>query len=320
MNARVIVNPVSGADDAPERLKEINERLRAALGEVDIVMTVGPGDAERLARQAARDQVGRLFVAGGDGTLNEAVNGLAQEDALERTELSVLPLGTGNDFAHGLGIPTDLSAALEIGAAGTLLPLDVGTLNDRCFVNVSAGGFIAEVSDAVSPQLKTIAGRMAYLIGGAQVLGEYEAPEARIRLRQPDGVFERQMRVQLFAVCNSRFIGGGRTIAPHAVIDDGLLDVCIVEAMPALEFVALLTRMSGGEHVRDARVLYFQAAEIDVDLPSAIKVNTDGEVIEARSCRYRLRRGGARFRSGPSPFARAADAAPLQWAPAATGG
>ena len=91
----------------------------------------------------------------------------------------LLPLGTGNDFAAALGIPSDIDAALQVFQDGHTVDVDVGRLDDRVFVNISAGGFVAEVSDAVTPQLKTIAGRLAYLIGGAQTLLSFEPVRAR---------------------------------------------------------------------------------------------------------------------------------------------
>src|ERR671916_1882344 len=183
MKSRLIVNPVSGTDSGPDYLQAINERLRASLGEMDIVMTTGPCDAADAAESAARDgRYERLFVAGGDGTLNEAVNGVARVPrGLERITFGVIPLGTGNDFAAALGLPEDVAGSVEILLAGRTVLADVGMLNERRFVNVSAGGFVAEVSDAVNPQLKTVAGKLAYLVGGAQVLFEYEPVGVRVR-------------------------------------------------------------------------------------------------------------------------------------------
>jgi len=165
MKSRLIVNPVSGTDAAPDYLQTINERLRESLGEMDIVMTVAAGDASASAAQAARDGYERLFVGGGDGTLNEVINGVASvEGGLGQITFGLIPLGTGNDFAGALGIPEEVDAAISILLEDRTLEVDVGMLNDRHFVNVSAGGFIAEVSSAVNPQLKTVAGKLAYLI------------------------------------------------------------------------------------------------------------------------------------------------------------
>ena len=304
MKSRLIVNPVSGTDAAPDYLQTINERLRESLGEMDIVMTVAAGDASASAAQAARDGYERLFVGGGDGTLNEVINGVASvEGGLGQITFGLIPLGTGNDFAGALGIPEEVDAAISILLEDRTLEVDVGMLNDRHFVNVSAGGFIAEVSSAVNPQLKTVAGKLAYLIGGAQVLMEYEHANLRLRVVENERVVEREMGMEMFAVCNSRLVGGGRLVAPQAVINDGLLDVCIVETMPTLDFINLLTSVSGGTHVEDPRVLYFRAREIDLHFDRTIKVNTDGEVLDAADCSYRILPRAARFLAGDAPYA-----------------
>ena len=304
MKSRLIVNPVSGADAAPDYLQAINERLREAVGELDIVMTVAAGDALNMAERSAREGYERLFVAGGDGTLNEALNGVAKvEGALARVTFGLIPLGTGNDFANALGLPEDVDEAIDILLEGRTLEADVGLLNDRHFVNVSAGGFIAEVSDAVNPELKSLTGKFAYLIGGAQVIMNYEHVDVRARVVTAGGeAVEIEEGLEMFAVCNSRLVGGGRLIAPDAVINDGLLDVCLVAEMPTLEFVGLLTSVSAGEHVEDERVDYFRAREIDLRFSRRIKVNTDGEVLEADACRYRVLPRAARFLAGDAPY------------------
>jgi len=304
MKSRLIVNPVSGSDAAPDYLQTINERLREAIGDMDITMTVAAGDALRLAEAAAHDGYEQLFVAGGDGTLNEVLNGVASvEGALERITFGLIPLGTGNDFADALGLPEDVDAAINILLENRTVQVDVGRLNERFFINVSAGGFIAEVSDAVNPQLKSIAGKLAYLVGSAQVLLDYEPVGLRLSSVEDGKTTQRDMNMQMFAVCNSRMVGGGRMIAPHAVIDDGLLDVCVVEAMPTIEFLSLLMRISGGDHVEDERVAYFRASEVEIEFNRTIKVNTDGEVLETDRCRYRIMPHAARFLAGAAPFA-----------------
>jgi diacylglycerol kinase family enzyme len=156
------------------------------------------------------------------------------------------------------------------------------------------------VSEAVTPQLKTIAGRLAYLIGGAQVLFEFEPVGASITM-QP-GSIHLSRPLYTFAVCNSRLIAGGRLIAPAALIDDGLLDVCLIESMSALEFVALLRKVADGAHVDDPRVLYYQVESLRIDLDRAVNVNTDGEVFEDRCCEYRVRPKAVRFLAGDSAF------------------
>lgn len=304
MKSRLIVNPISGTDAAPDYLQTINERLRASTGDLDIVMTIAPGDARRAAESAAREGYERIFVGGGDGTLNEVVNGVARVGGgLARVTFGLIPLGTGNDFAAALGLPEDVETALEILLAGRTVEADLGFLNERCFVNVSAGGFIAEVSDAVDPRLKSVAGKLAYLIGGAQVLFEYEHVGARLRVVEEERTSEREMKLEMFAVCNSRLVGGGRLIAPHAVINDGAFDVCIIEEMPTLEFVRLLSSVPAGDHIEDERVTYLRARELELQFDRRIKVNTDGEVLETDRCLYRISPRAARFLAGDAPYA-----------------
>ena len=289
MKARLVMNPVSGADTAADYLPLINSRLRERVGLMDIVITVAEGDAQSAAEQAIREGYDHLFVAGGDGTLNEVLNGvMAVPNGLARVTLGIIPLGTGNDFAAALGYPEDVEAALDLLVSSTAIPVDVGVLNGRYFLNVSGGGFIAEVSDAVDTQLKSLAGKLAYLIGGAQVLMSHEPIQTKLVWN--DGVRDERLQVELnaFAVCNAQQIGGGRLIAPDAVFDDGLLDVCLIEAMPTIEFVALLRRVSSGDHVDDERVRYFRASEIQMQFDRLVKVNTDGQVLEAAECNYRL--------------------------------
>ena len=299
MKAKLILNPVAGTDSATEHLTLINNRLRERVGAVDIVVTVGPGDATQVAARAVRDGYDHLFVAGGDGTLNEALNGVGSiPDGFDRMTFGVIPLGTGNDLATALGFPENIDAALQLLLESRAVRVDIGQLNDRFFVNVSAGGFIAEVSDTVNPQLKTVAGKLAYLIGGAKVVFQYESVRTRLE-HAPAGIAS-DMSLNMFAVCNSRLIGGGRLIAPYAIADDGLLDVCLVETMATADFVALLTRVSTGGHVSDDRVTYFQTAELDLSFDRPIKVNTDGQVLEVDRCSYRVIPRAGRFLAPPS--------------------
>jgi diacylglycerol kinase (ATP) len=294
--ARVILNPVSGGDTAPDYATAISHRVREHYDAVEVVLTGAPGDAERAARVAVDDGCGLVVAGGGDGTLNEVINGIAGAGALDRTTLGLVPLGTGNDFAAALDIPADVEGALDVLAVGHRRTVDLGSVNGRVFANISGGGYIAEVSVAVTPQMKSIGGRLAYLVGGAQALFEFEPVRATI-VAEPTGT-RLGAGLYAFAVCNARLIGGGKLIAPRAVIDDGLLDVCLIEDMPALEFVALLRRVAEGSHMDDPRVRYLQATKLTLSFDRQILVNTDGEVLEAAECEYRVLPGAATFIAG----------------------
>jgi diacylglycerol kinase (ATP) len=280
--------------------QDLAARLRSAYAGVEVSFTTGDGDAREAAALAAADGCTTLFVAGGDGTLNEAVNGVADASALDRVRFGIIPLGTGNDFAAGLDIPADVDQAMEALLRGRELQVDLGRANGRIFLNTSGGGYIAEVSVNVTPQLKTVAGRLAYLIGGAQALLEYEPVRATVRAEP--GEVRLGLGVYAFAVCNSRLIGGGRLIAPEAILDDGLLDVCLIEAMSAVEFVALVRKVADGDHVNDPRVRYLQASSVVLEFEREIHFNTDGEVLPAVRCEYSVLPRAATFLCGEKPF------------------
>jgi diacylglycerol kinase (ATP) len=268
---------------------------------MDIVMTIGEHDATFLAAQSLRDGYDYLFVAGGDGTLNEVLNGVAAiPGKLSQVTLGVIPLGTGNDFAATLGLSPDIEQSLDLLVKSEPADVDVGVVNDRYFLNVSGGGFIAEVSDAVDTELKSVAGKLAYLIGGAQVLLTHEPVMTEIDWQGDGQSGHERLALHAFAVCNARQIGGGRLIAPDAVIDDGLIDVCLIESMPTVEFVALLRRVSSGDHVDDERVRYFRAREVTLSFDRVVKVNTDGQVLEANRCHYRVLSRAVRILKPPS--------------------
>src|SRR5215216_3139330 len=160
MRARVIANPKSGTDRATEFLPLIDERLRTVIHDLDITLTSTADDAERARGGAVDDRCDALYVAGGDGTLNAVLRGLLARDAMRAMPIGLIPLGTGNDFARALDLSGDPMAALEVLLEGRVLDVDIGMLNDRPFANTSAGGFSADVSEAVSEALKEVAGKL----------------------------------------------------------------------------------------------------------------------------------------------------------------
>lgn len=304
MRCRLIVNPVAGHEQAGAHLDPILQQLRAVATELDVVVTEQDGDGRQAAFEAAEAGFDHLFVAGGDGTLNEVLNGVGRADAFDRVTFGLIPLGTGNDFAQALGLTKDVDLAVQVLLGSQSVVVDVGRMNEIFFVNVSAGGFIAEVSEAVDSKLKSITGRLAYLLGGAPVLLDYEPVPATIELLEPEAPLPRlTVELQMFAVCNSRLVGGGHAIAPYALIDDGQLDVCVVEGMAPLEFLRLLAQVPSGQHVTDPRVFYGRARGINLSFGRSIKVNTDGEALSLSSCEYRVLPGAARFLCAPdAPF------------------
>ncbi len=295
MHVHLIVNPAAGTAGDRGPLESLRLGWRAAGHQVEVRETAGRADAERMAREAALAGAGMVVSAGGDGTLNEVINGVASVDgALSRCAIGLLPAGTGNDFARALGIeePEQAVAAL---LAGHTRQVDLVALNTRVFLNASAGGFTAETSANVTSDLKQAVGPLAYVIGGARAVVEYEP--VRVRVEAEGRVIETDL--QLFAVCNGPYIGGGHQLAPTARPDDGVMEVCLVRATSTLDFLALLPRLSSGDHVDDEDVAYFRTREATLTFARSIRVNTDGEVLEASRCHYQMRPGAVRMVAPP---------------------
>lgn len=304
----LIINPTAGPDQGAELTPRIVARLRARFETVDVVTTAGRGDGTPAARDAVSAGYDCVLAGGGDGTLNEVLNGVVEADRPpDHVLMGIVPLGTGNDFARALGIPADIDLALDRLVAAPERRVDAARLDDRWFINTSAGGFIAEASDVTNEGLKTAAGKLAYLVGGAQALWSFTPVRANVRF--PAGVHRLSsslgsssanpdiagLELYAFAVCNAPTIGGGRLIAPYGDVADGLLDVCLIETMSAVEFVNVLRKVTDGEHLSDERVAYYRAAEIMFEFDRAIKVNTDGEVKEVVECEYKVMPNALRF-------------------------
>jgi diacylglycerol kinase (ATP) len=315
MRARLIVNPKSGANRAAALLPSIIERLRTLYRDVDVTMTTGPDDAERAAARAVAERCDAVYVGGGDGTLNAALRGLIAADrAVAPLPVGIVPLGTGNDFAKALGLGEDPDAALDELLDPRVVAVDLGLLNDRPFVNVSAGGFVAEVSDSASEGLKDATGKLAYLIAGAMALLGTEPFSTRLVIHD-DGaapIDGPALDLQMFAVCNARLIGGGYEIASDALVDDGVLDVLVVPRMTRLELVATLQRLASGDAAADRGVRRFRSGRFDLEFDRPVRVNTDGEVNETDRCQYRVLARAARFFAG-NQVARHMTSVPVTW-------
>ena len=249
---------------------------------VDVRVTFERGDAEWIAREAAAKGVDVVVAAGGDGTLNEVVNGLDGYD----TALGVVPLGTANDFARQAGIPADADHAMDVILLRKPVRIDTASLNGRRFLNVSTGGIGAEATAETPPQAKASLGQLAYAISGLRKLADFEPYHAVFR----SGGFVLELDFLMFAVGSGLAAGGGTMVTPHASTTDGLIDLCIVERMPRREFARTVLRLRHGEHVGEEGVHYLRFNDITIEGTRPISVNVDGEVSDATRLCYRARK------------------------------
>lgn len=269
--ARIIYNPTSGREIFKKHLAEVLQKLENAGYETSCHATTAEGDATKAARLAVERRFDLVVAAGGDGTINEVVNGLAEQEFIPK--LGILPTGTTNDFARALHIPRDIEAAADIIAKGDSIPVDIGRINDKYFINIAGGGRITELTYEVPSKLKTMLGQLAYYLKGIEMMPSIRSTEVTIEY---DGkIFEGEAMLFLVGLTNS--VGGFERLAPNASINDGLFSLLILKKTNLADFIRIATLALRGEHVNDPHVIYTQANRIKVHSTEKVQLNLDGE-------------------------------------------
>lgn len=275
MKSLLIVNPAAGQGRPPEALEALQTALAPVLGGVTV--TQERGDAERAARAAAGDGYDAVLAAGGDGTVNEVVNGLlAAGGAGGALPLGLVPLGTQNVLASELGLPADPDATLALLRAGRTRRMDVGLAGGRHFVLMAGFGFDAQVVGEVLRPVKALLGPAAYALAAAGALAKYRSTHIRLRL---DGE-EVRSEAFLVVVANAASYAYRQIkLAPFAALDDGWLDVCVFERARgdrvgfASQMMAVLVR----RHLRDPRVRYYRGKHLVLESDPPIQGQMDGD-------------------------------------------
>ncbi len=277
MNARIIINPSAGRQFFQRNVARIIEKLsrEKVLREVATVYTHGAGDAYEAASRLRPGEVDFVLAVGGDGTVNEVVNGLIHSGA--QIPLSILPAGTVNDFAYAMKLPRDVAPYCSMIKDFRTVPIDVGKAGDQYFLNVAAGGMLTDVAYKVPSESKTVLGRMAYYIEGAVNLPSqiYRSIPFHVKAEGVDVCRDSL----LFTVSNTTSVGGFRKLAPKASTGDGLLDVMIVHKPAFGDFMPLVVQLMLGEHDRNPIVTYFQTSrvEIQANIEESVQLDLDGE-------------------------------------------
>lgn len=229
-----------------------------------------------------RNQVDRVIVAGGDGTLNWAIEGLLDT----QLPLGILPLGTANDLARTLGIPLTLPEACQVIVQGKLARIDLGWVNNRYFFNTGSMGLTVQVGRQLSREMKHRWGVLAYGATALQILRTSQPFWAEVRV---DGSEVRRMRSVLIVVANGRYWGGQLTIAQNASVTDQKLHVCSLNIEHWWQIVPVLPSLWAGNYTNDAGwVAGFECQEVEICTLSPLDINTDGESTVSTPAHFRV--------------------------------
>ncbi|WLV25315.1 diacylglycerol kinase [Aciduricibacillus chroicocephali] len=269
--ARIIYNPTSGREVFKKELANVLQSFEQAGYETSAHATTCEGDAIEAASKAVENGFDVVVAAGGDGTINEVINGIAPAE--NRPRLGVIPTGTTNDFARALGIPRDIKKAVQIIVEGESMPLDIGKVNERYFMNIAGGGKLTELTYEVPSKLKTMLGQLAYYMKGIEMLPSLKPLSARIEL--DDEVIEED--IMLFLVGNTNSIGGFEKLAPDADLEDGLFDVLILKKTNLAEFIHIASLALRGAHLGAKQIIYRKSSHVKVTAEDKMQLNIDGE-------------------------------------------
>ncbi len=288
MHLRVILNPTAGSGAAARKRAAIVGALTAGGAAPEVVQTEGPGDAGRLVRQARAEGVECVVLVGGDGTLNDAVQGyLGADGQLESgPELALIPSGTGGDFRRTFGIGDDLAEAAERVLRAEPRPVDLGLLSvtshegkrvKRAFINITSFGIGGLTDRIVNSSPKWIGGKAAFFMGTLRAMLVYRNAPVRVRV---DGSVWLEAPIFNVALANGRYFGGGMMIAPDADPGDGLIDVVALHDMTRIQSALLAQHIYKGAHLSQPGVSVTRGKLIEAEPLAAgteVLVDMDGE-------------------------------------------
>ncbi len=276
--AKVILNPVSNHGETKKTIPKIKALLKPRISS-EIILTKRPKEAVEIAKEAKGFDL--LIVVGGDGTVHEAVNGLLVSKNQE-TALAVIPSGSGNDFAKMIGMPKNISLAVEKILEGKVKYVDVGKINERYFVNSLGIGFdarVAHLTNEIKNEVKK-SGLLLYLISLFRILRK-DFYTYEVQISVDEGAL-RNKNITLIAANMGKTYGGGFKITPLAKNDDGYIDVCVVDSLTRNQIPFRLPFVILGKHLWMKKVHYYTAKKLIIKSKKEIPAHLDGELIKAK--------------------------------------
>ena len=284
-----IYNPMAGGG-SERKIRQAVHELENLGGVLEPLPTPGPGSARAIARDAAAAGAGRIIIAGGDGTINEVINGIGESDI----ELAIIPVGTANVLAKALSVPMQIRDACRLAMRGEIIRLDLGLAGDRYFALMAGIGFDALTIKNLDPLLKKTLRHAAYPISGIKTLITEELPLISVTAGE-------HMTEGYFVVAaNSRYYGGRFGPTPLAHMQDGLLDFCVLKEKNIPDMLRFWVSSLRREQLEEPTAEYFRAGSAHISCPagSQVLVQTDGEVVGELPMDVSVIPGALRIRAG----------------------
>jgi diacylglycerol kinase (ATP) len=277
-----LVNPASANGSTGRAWPEIAHRAAAAGLAGEALFSEGPGGIAKVAERAAGMGAKRVVVVGGDGTVNEAVNGLLSVGVGKEVELAVIPRGTGTDFVRTFKIPTKVDEAIAIARDGAVRAIDAGRVDYRAwdgsagrafFVNVASAGMSGAVAMRANSTSKALGGKASFLWATLAVFARWRNVEVSVEV----GDQHRAGSMLDVIVANCEWLGGGMHMTPNAKPDDGLFDVLLIGDVTKRDLVQTLPKIYRGTHLPHPKAEELQGATVRVDAETPLPVELDGE-------------------------------------------
>ncbi len=281
-----IVNPKAGKEKSLGLIPFIEEYFKDKDEEFCIRVTEYPGHATELAKEYSSQGKCRIYSIGGDGTVNEIVNGIAGSESV----LGVIPTGSGNDFIRSVHTPFEIKDMILSTINGEEKSIDLAKVNDKYFINISSIGFDAEVvfnADKFK-KVRGITGSMAYVLSIIYTIFIKKVCNINIDI---DGK-KIKLKAILAAIANGRYYGGGIIPTPDAKLDDGLFDICMVTDLSRIKMLGLFPKYMKGQHAQLKQVSFYKGKKISIESDEDLCLNIDGEIVTAKTVAFEIIENG----------------------------
>jgi YegS/Rv2252/BmrU family lipid kinase len=292
-----LVNPASGNGATGRRWPELARRASALGLQGDTLLSERPGHLIELAREAVDSGATLVVAVGGDGTLNEVVNGVVGRGV----ELASIPLGTGMDFGRTYDVPTKFEDAVRVALEGDVRTIDAGHVTyltwsgetaERYFANVSSVGMSGAVAQRANGMSKVLGGKVTFFYALTRVFLEWQNTEVTVRLDDA----ERRGRMHDVIVANGVWHGGGMMLAPDAAPDDGRFDVVLIGDVSKIDFLTTAPKIYKGKHVHHPKVEVLRSRRVEVDAPVQLPIELEGEQVGTTPAAFSVVPGALRVR------------------------